>query len=96
MPVLPSELGFDPLFAALLHATAFLVLSGDESIDPDWGLEALEHVGYYLQKLPVSEIERLRLQLDQIADYGKQEHWPKEFTDFARGFLRSFGLEEEV
>jgi len=95
MPVLPSELGVDPLFAALLYATAFLVLSGDESVDPDWGLEALEHMGYYLQRLPPSEVERFRLQLGRIADYGERQSWPKEFTSFVRGFLRSFGFEED-
>lgn len=95
MPILPLELGVDPLLAALLQVAAFLVLSGDESVDSAWALEALEHMGYYLQRLSPSDFERFRLQLDRIADYGERQHWPKEFTGFVREFFRSFGLEEE-
>lgn len=49
MPLLPPDLGVDPLVAALLHVTAFLELSGDDAVDPDWAVEALEHVGHYLE-----------------------------------------------
>ncbi len=34
-PVIPAELGIDPLLAALLQAAAFLDLGEDDVVDPD-------------------------------------------------------------
>ena len=38
MPLLPESLDVDPQFAALFHMAAFLELSGDEAVDPDWAV----------------------------------------------------------
>jgi hypothetical protein len=48
MPLLPASLRVDPAFAALLHVTAFLELSGDEAVDPDRAVEAMEQIAHYL------------------------------------------------
>jgi hypothetical protein len=95
MPVLPPDLSIDPSLAALLHLASLLELSGDEAVDPDWAIEALEHMAYYLGLLPTSEFERFQSQLDRIADYGERQSWPEDFTNFARELLRSSSLGEE-
>src|ERR1051325_2689403 len=95
MTVLPPDLEIDPMLASLLHVAAFLELSADEAVNPDFAVEALEHVSHYLQTLPDAEVERLRSQLNRIADHSEREGWPEEFTDFARHFLSSLGVENE-
>ena len=51
MPVIPESLGVDPVLAALIHVAAFLELSGDDAVHPDWAVEALEYVAHYLHRL---------------------------------------------
>jgi hypothetical protein len=95
MPILPPELEVEPLLAALLHLASFLELSSDEAVNPDWAIEALEHVAHYLGSLPTAGIEPLQAQLERVADHGERQGWPEDFTDFAREFLRMAGVGED-
>jgi hypothetical protein len=95
MPVLPASLKVDPLVAALLHVVAFLELSGDQAVDPDWAVEAMEHVAHYLQQLSVEQVEALREQVGRAADHARKEKWATELVEFFVKFLENFGIVEE-
>lgn len=92
LPVIPEELGIEPQFIALLHVAAFLELSGDGAVDPDWAVEAMEHVSYYLHRLPATEVERLSGQLERLASFGESQGWPEEVVEFIRSFFEVCGL----
>jgi hypothetical protein len=95
MPVLPKSLKVDPVVAAFLHLAAFLELSGDETVDPDWAVEAMEHVGHYLQQLSDEQVERLREQTGRVSKYGRKKKWGKEEISFFEEFLENFGIGED-
>src|SRR5262245_49796593 len=94
MPLLPTGLKVDPVLAALLHCMAFLELSGDDTIDPDWALEAIEYVAGYLQRLSADETGAVRTQLAAISAYAREQGAPDTFLTFVDGFLEACGLGE--
>jgi hypothetical protein len=94
MPELPATLKVDPLLAALLHMAAFLELSGDELVDPDWAVEAMEHVGYYLQRLPADRFEAIRSQTAKVARHARNGKWPPDAVEFLEQFMENFGVGE--
>ncbi len=92
MPELPASLKVDPILAALLHVAAFLELSGDESVDPDWAVEAMEHVGFYLQQLPAQQVQVVREQIKRVAAHAKKKKWGARAIKFFSQFLENFGI----
>jgi hypothetical protein len=92
MPALPESLGVDPVVSALLHVAAFLELSGDEAVDPDYAVEAMEHVGFYLSRLSAQQIAAIREQLDRVAAHAQAEGWREEAVEFFTELMGYFGL----
>ena len=43
-PLIPAELGIDPLLLAVLHATVFVAGSDENVVQPEAAAEALEYV----------------------------------------------------
>jgi len=95
MPPLPPALGVNPVLAALVHSVAFLELSGDDAVDPDWAVEALEHVAHYLQQLPNEESQVIQRQLASIGSYLQAQGAPDEVVEFISGFLQNCGVSGE-
>jgi hypothetical protein len=95
MPELPESLAIDPVVAALLHVCSFLELSGDDAVNPDWAVEAMENVGHYLSKLPARKIRDLRNQIERASQFASQEDWPEDAADFLENFLENFGIEDD-
>ena len=91
MPVIPEHLGIDPLLAAALHAEAFLNLSGDDAVDPDWAVEALEHMAYYLHRLSAEQLRIIQEQLDKIAKWGAEQGWSEDLISNVKNFLVEAG-----
>jgi len=91
MPVLPTSLGIDPIVAALLHAVAFLELSGNSTVDPDWAVEALENVVYYLDRLPADRLATFGEHLVRVASHAEVSGWSAEAVAFFGGFMKNFG-----
>ena len=94
LPLLPPTLNVDPLFASLLHCAAFLEFSGDDVVDPDSAIEAMEQVSTYLGSLEPDEVETLSTQLERIIRHAKQEKWPEDVVDFLTDFIENFGAGE--
>jgi hypothetical protein len=93
MPLLPAELKVDPLLSGLLHCMAFLELSDDETVDPDWAVEAMEHVAAYLQRLSVAEALQVTEQLHAVSRHLRQHGASRAATEFVDGFLQLCGRE---
>lgn len=92
MPTLPHSLKLDPLLASLLHTVSFLEFSDDDTVDPDWAVEAMESVGYYLQKLTPRQIADVKSQLSRIVAYAKKKKMPEDFVEFLDAFLENAGV----
>jgi hypothetical protein len=95
MPVVPVELQVDPRTLAILHCIAFLELSGDETVDPDWAVEAMEHVAHYLLRLAPNEVDKLRSEMQQVASWAESEQMAPQFVNLARRFTEYAGLDPD-
>ena len=91
LPVLPRGLKIDPLFASVLHCTAFLELSDDDVVDPDAAVEAMEHVAMYLSSLDAPSTTRLSEQLSRVVRHARKDKWPEDVIEFLSEFLENFG-----
>lgn len=95
MPVLPGNLKLDPLLAGLLHTMSFLEFSDDDTVDPDWAIEAMEHVGHYLQKLTTLQIQDVEAQLARVAAHARKKKLSQQFIEFVERFLENAGVGED-
>jgi hypothetical protein len=95
MPIIPHELHVDPRTLAVLHCVSFLELSGDDTVDPDWAVEAMEHVAHYLQRLDQGGLTRMRADMASIASWAESKQMPPRFVELARRFTEYVGLEPE-
>lgn len=94
-PLIPPELGIDPLLLAVLHAVVFLEGSTADVLHPDAAEEALEYLATYLQRLQGPRLQRVREDLAVLAGFAKDQGWPKEQVRFLKDLLRSWGIREE-
>ena len=96
MPVIPEELGIDPLLSALLHCAAFLDLSEDGEVDDAASTAVLEHVGLYVQRLSPEELDDLADQLAELREHAHKVGWAPPLIEFVEDFLYSCGIGEDV
>ena len=95
LPLIPAELGVDPLLLAVLHATVFLDGSDDEVVDPDAAGEAREYLATYLQRLDGPQLRKVREDLEALAAYARSQEWPRPQQRFFKDFLTDHGVGEE-
>src|SRR5713101_5432575 len=93
-PVIPPELGVDPLLLAVLHASVFLAGSDENIVNPDAAAEAVEYLAGYLRRLDGARLERVREDMDCLVRYAGQQGWPKQFVQSLKAFLVDYGIEE--
>ena len=77
---------------ALIHATAFLALAGDDVVDPDAAVRALEDIGHFLHRCTSEEIAVLRIVLTEERARTAQLYTGQEVVAFYDSFLSNFGL----
>jgi hypothetical protein len=94
-PLIPPELGVDPLLLAVLHATVFLDGSEKDVVNADAAGEALEYLATYLQRLEEPQLRKVREDLETLAAYARSEQWPKQEVRFLKEFLADHGVGEE-
>lgn len=94
-PLIPQELGVNPLLLAVLHATVFLAGSDDEVIDQSAAEEALQYLAGYLQRLDGALLRQAREDLACLTAFAKHEKWPKQLVRLLQGFLKDYGIEKE-
>ena len=95
MPALPAELAVDPILSSLLHMACFMELSGEKAVDFDESITAMEHMGYYLQRLNPEQVSEITPQLLRVVEYGKSENWNEEALEFISNLLKNVGIGEE-
>ena len=93
-PLIPEELGADPLLLAVLHSVVFLSGSDEDVVHAAAAEEALEYLAGYLQRLGGDRLRRVREDLTCLGTFARQEKWPKQLTQFLKTFLADFGVGE--
>src|SRR2546423_915104 len=78
LPLIPAELGVDPLLLAVLHTVVFLTGSAEGIVEPEAAEETLEYLVTYLQRLDGPRLGRIREDLLTLAGYAKQQEWSKQ------------------
>jgi hypothetical protein len=94
LPLIPEELGVDPLLLALLHTVVFLSGSEDEVVEPDAAEETLEYVATYLQRLEAPKVQRLREDVLALVGFARDQKWSKQEIRFLKDFLKEFGIDK--
>ncbi len=94
-PLIPAELGVNPLLLAVLHATVFLAGSDDDVVQPDAAEEALQYLAGYMQRLDGPLIRQVREDMVCLTAFAKQEKWPKQLIRALQNFLKDFGIEKD-
>lgn len=92
-PLIPPELGVNPLLLAVLHAYVFLEGSEETVLNGAVAEEAMHYLVTYLQRLTPSELKRVREDLETLASFAKSEKWPKQQVRFLQEFLTENGIE---
>ena len=91
-PLIPPELGVDPLLLAVLHAVVFLEGSEAAVLDGSAAEEALEYLATYLQRLEGPQLQKAREDLECLAAYARSQQWPKQQVRFLKTFLDEYGV----
>ena len=89
-PLIPEELGVNPLLLSVLHAAVFLDGSEEDVVCPDAANEAMQYLCTYLHRLQEADLKRMREDLECLADFAKQQAWPKQQVRFLKDFLSDY------
>src|SRR3954454_19372816 len=77
-PLIPAELGVDPLLLAALHAYVFLEGSEAAVLNATVAEEAMNYLVTYLQRLSGDELRRVREDMATLVGFARSEKWPKQ------------------
>ena len=77
---------------ALIGAAAFLELSGEDFVDLDASVKALEEIGHGLQSASPEELAAIRLALQEMIAEERAGLARPDMLNFYAGFLESFGM----
>ena len=79
---------------ALLSSAAFLELSGDDVLDPDAAVRAMEQIAYDLKHATAAEVELLRQVSAEMAETESKAGF-SDSAEFFASFLETFGVTAE-
>ena len=91
-PLIPAELGVDPLLLAVIHTAVFLTGSETGVVDPEAADETMHYLIAYLQRLEGSRLKRVQEDLFTLVGYAKQQKWSKQEVRFLSEFLKELGI----
>jgi hypothetical protein len=91
-PLIPAELGVDPLLLAVVHATVFLAGSDESVVDPGAAEEAMHYVASYMQRLQGPALAKVREDMACLTAFARQEKWPKGMVRALQSFLDDYGV----
>jgi len=94
-PLIPAELGINPVLLAMIHATVFLTGSNDSIVDPGAADEVVESMAEYLRRLSGPSLQRVREDMACLVAFARQEKWPKQVVRSLQTFLEDFGVGEK-
>jgi hypothetical protein len=93
-PLIPAELGVNPLLLAALHAYVLLEGSDAAVLNSAVAEEAMHYLVTYLQRLDGPELRRAREDMATLAAFARSEKWPKQQVRFLQDFLKENGIGE--
>jgi hypothetical protein len=91
-PLIPEELGVNPLLLAVLHASVFLIGSDEDVVDGEAAEEAAQYLLTYLQRLQGPDLQRIHEDINCLVAYARKENWPAQDVRFLETFLAEFGI----
>ncbi|TMQ35489.1 MAG: hypothetical protein E6K70_01920 [Planctomycetota bacterium] len=94
-PLIPAELGVNPLLLAVVHATVFLAGSDQEIVQSAAADETVERLAEYLRRLTPAQIKAVREDMTCLVGYARQQKWPKQVVRSLQSFLADYGIDEE-
>lgn len=93
-PLIPEELGVDPLLLAVLHSTVFLLGSEEAVVDPAAADAVVGRLADYLSRLEGPRLRKAQEDMRCLVGFAKQEKWPRGEVQTLRTFLSDMGAEE--
>ncbi len=94
-PLIPAELGIDPVFLALLHAIVFVAGSTPEVIHPAASDETIQYMAEYLRRLDGDRLRRVNEDMACLIDFARQEKWPRQDIQSLKTLFADLGVEKE-
>jgi hypothetical protein len=94
-PLIPGELGIDPLLLGVLHATVFLAGSTEEVVNTAAADEAVAYLGEYIRRLQGDRLRGVREDMATLIAFAREEKWPKQDIQTLKSLLEDFGVEKE-
>jgi hypothetical protein len=91
-PLIPPELGINPLFLGVLHATIFLAGSDEEIVHAEAANEAVEYIAGYVQRLEGPALEKVREDMACLVAYARQQQWSKDLVRALKSVLPALGI----
>lgn len=95
-PLIPPELGVDPLLLAVLHATVFLAGSTAEVVNTAAADEAVSYFGEYLRRLEGERLRAIREDMATLVNFARHDKWPKQDIQSLKTLLDDFGIEKDA
>ncbi len=92
-PLIPAELGVNPLLLACLHATVFLCGSDEAIVNGPASEEVMQYLAGYLNRLEGDQLDSVREDMATLVGFAKQEGWPKQEVLFLQNFLKDYGID---
>jgi hypothetical protein len=91
-PMIPAELGVNPLLLGILHAYVFLEGSDVAIVNPAAAEEAMQYLSSYLQRLSGNDLRRTKEDIATLVSLAKSEDWPAQQVRFLKEFLSENGV----
>jgi len=91
-PLIPAELGINPLLLAVIQATVFLAGSDENLVEPAASDEIVEAMANYLRRLEGNQLTAAQEDMECLLNYARQEKWPKQIVQCLRSFLSDYGV----
>jgi hypothetical protein len=91
-PLIPPELGINPLLLAVLHATIFLAGSDDDIVHPAAADEAVQYIAGYFGRLEGADLDQVREDMACLVTYARQQKWSKQLVHALQSFLSDLGI----
>jgi hypothetical protein len=93
-PLIPPELGANPLLLAVIHATIFLAGSDEAIVNAAAADEVVERLGTYLRRLRGPQLQLVREDMQCLSSYARQQKWPKQVIRALQVLLEDYGVGE--
>lgn len=91
-PLIPAELGIDPILLSTLHAVVFLVGSQEDVVHGAAAEEALQYMMSYLHRVDGNAKARLQEDFQVLINFARQDGWPKQDIHFLKTIMADFGV----